>query len=329
VSSRDAWALLAITARRTEGRRRLRTLVPALGSGFVTQAVSEGVERAGLASRPAPVDWLRLLTAIVESTGSPRAKEAIRQQVPGQNTLLWDAIAAELAATQDERAAHQHELAMRRRLARLLLEDRETYAASRRFVEAFLALRFGDVLSFNFDSVLLPEGARPRKLRRDAAGWASLAADAGATRVWYPHGHASLPQSIVLGAHAYGARLRAMQAAFEDHARRGAPRPTTRHDTFVAVALERPLLFIGLSLTREEWTLWWLLSQRARFLARRPERERPPVFVFVKRPGREDPIEAHAAYASLSRATGLLGLTLLEFGEYAEGWRQLRAAVGF
>ncbi len=331
-----------------ELERSSRAVVPILGSGFVTQAAFSGAALFPPArgeKSPAPVDWISLLKGVASEFECGSATSHIHADVPGQTTLLWDAMVAELAGrpTADvsargaRKAAHVWESKMRRSVARRLREDVATVERSRPFVESFLRLGWDDVLSFNFDSVLLPPKVRPVHLELGAAKRASLVASVGKTRVWYPHGHLSEPDSIVLGAHAYGVRIAAMQAAFEKHARLAAPRPTQDFSSWVALLLERPLLFVGLSLTREEWTLWWLLSQRARFLARRPVRvegalvrnARPGAYVFARRPASSDRLEAHAAFQTLSRACDLLGLTLLSFDDFATGWKSLRSALGW
>jgi hypothetical protein len=303
-----------------------------LGSGFVAQAVHAGVKARPNARRPRPVDWLSLLRGVAEEFSLARALAHIERDVPGQTTLLWDSMLAELAGQRTDgvssRAAHVWEDELRRAVAERLLDDRATVRAARPFVKELLGLGFADVMTFNFDSVLLPDHVVPApRSKRPAASRASLAAETSGTTIWFPHGHASDPPSIVLGARAYGARIVAMQAAFDEHARLPAPRPTHGLPSWVAVALERPLLFAGLSLTREEWSLWWLLAQRTRFLARRPPEARPPAFVLVRRPEAVASAEQHVAFATLSRATELLGLELCEAPDHASGWRKLRRAL--
>jgi hypothetical protein len=326
-----------------------RTLIPVLGSGFVTQAVMAARHSApdGLAvvrakpgdSFPAPVDWLSLLRGVAKEFDCARAISHIEVDVPGQTTLLWDAMAVELTARSSGiQQAHAYESKMRRSVARRLRDDTLTYDLAQPFVESFLRLGWDDIVSFNFDSVLLPashtHGAsrghvRPKPLSTGAARRASIAARKDGTTVWYPHGHHSDPDSIVLGAHAYGGRVAAMQAAFDAHARKRAPRKSSGLDSWVATMLERPLFFVGLSLTREEWTIWWLLSQRARFLARRSTTKRPAAFVFARRPAPADKLEAHAAFQTLARACELLGIELLDFADYRSGWKKLRSAIGW
>lgn len=322
--------LVAAAAKRTEAGRR--ELVPVLGSGFVTQAVLDAARSTprGSGRRPKPVDWLELLRGVAADFGLSRAATLIEADVPGQTTLLWDSMLTELAAERRDptsRAAHKWEDELRRAVAERLADDRATDRAAKPFVRSFLKLGWDDVVTFNFDSVLLGERTRPEARATGPAARASIAAAASGGTIWFPHGHMTDPRSIVLGARAYGARVSAMGAAFDEHARVTPPRPSTRLPTWVATVLERPLLFCGLSLTREEWTIWWLLAQRARYLARRPSAERPPVFVFVRRPAPAERLEMHGAFATLSRACELLGIDLLSFGDYGVGWRRLRRAL--
>lgn len=300
-------------------------LVPALGSGFVTQAAVEGAHPL---RPPAAIDWPEILRGVATEFSCKRASAHIHQEVPGQTTLLWDSMLGELAG-RGAGAASEWERKLRRSVARRLREDVTMNELTRPFVESFLKLGWDDIMCFNFDNVLLPRATKPTHRVRSAARRASLVAELDGTRVWFPHGHQSDPDSIVLGAHAYGLRIAAMQAAFDAHARATAPRKAHELDTWVATALERPLLFIGLSLTREEWTVWWLLSQRARFLARRPAEKKPPAFVFAIRPSTHDKLEAHAAFHTLARACELLDLKLLEFSEFRAGWGKLRGALGW
>ncbi len=321
-----------------------RGVVPILGSGFVTQAVMSGAvmlpRDAKAEPRTKPVDWISLLLGVATEFECEAALRHIHADVPGQTTLLWDAMVAELArrssvASKRTAAAHRWETKMRRSVAKRLAGDVSTNTFSRPFVDSFLRLGWDDVLTFNFDSVLLPPLAKPTMRSTGVGARASLScaiegsskSDHRRTHVWFPHGHLSDPDSIVLGAHAYGGRIAAMQSAFDAHASKAAPRPRHELPSWVGVTLERPLLFVGLSLTREEWTIWWLLSQRARFLARR--KSPPPVYVFARRPASAEKLEAHAAFQTLARACDLLGLTLLSFDDFKEGWKALRDALGW
>jgi hypothetical protein len=233
----------------------------------------------------------------------------------------------ELAAASPERGAtFRHELKLRRSVAHRLVEHADSRAARERcqpFLDRLFSSGLTDVVTFDFDDWLAP-GARP------AAGLSrpELFVRRGATRVWHPHGYASHPQGIVLGARAYGVAVAELSAAFDRwaaRARKGGPGAAPR--SVVEVVLERPLLLAGLSLTREEWTIWWLLTQRARTLARRASA--PPAFVLARRPAADDSVEAHAQFATLHRYAALLGLRLLEVASWADGWRRVADALGF
>jgi hypothetical protein len=239
-----------------------------------------GRERVGHQS-PRPVDWYSLLEGVAREFRCSAATTHIVRDVPGQTTLLWDAMVAELA----QRSPHASG-------ARLGGEapprGRQAPARGRAHAPPLARLRAElprDRLArrdeLQLRSGLAGRGGAP--LVRDDRALAQglpLGARWG-TRVWFPHGHQSDPSSIVLGAHAYGVRIAAMQAAFEAHARKPAPRPTEALDTWVAAALERPLLFVGLSLTREEWDAV-VAAHPARPVPRAAPRGSPPARVRLR-----------------------------------------------
>lgn len=83
--------------------------------------------------------------------------------------------------------------------------------------------------------------------------------------------------------------------------------------SWVATAMNAPLVFAGLSLGREEWPLWWFLNQRARNHARRNLSWEIPTFAILIRK------EAEA----LETAAGLVNITLLPVDSYQEAWDRL------
>ncbi len=299
--------------------------MPVLGSGVIMQAFHEGEDRG----ERTPLDWAKLLLAVAEDAGLSRPKELLgRRDVPGQGTLVWESMILDrVAKSPAAGAAHRQELALRRLVARRLVEHADARAARERcqpFVERLLGLGWDDVVTFDFDDWLCPGGSLARGVRTRP----TLHVERHGTRLWHPHGYASRPESIVLGARAYGVVVSELASAFDrgvarakrDEAGAGPPR------TVVEAVLDRPLLLAGLSLSREEWSIWWLLTQRARYLARRPKR--PPVFVLARRPAPDEPVETHAAFASLHRHAALLDLRLLETSSWSDGWKKLGTALG-
>ncbi len=317
-----AWAELRAAARRDRASGR-RALVPVLGSGVLVQAFHAGPAGA----EKMPLDWPALLTTVAEEAGLMRPRELLgRREVPGQGTLLWEAMVLERAAiAPTEGATFRHELALRRLVARRLVRHPDAAAARARcqpFLERLFALDFDDVVTTNFDDWLAPRAAAARAPRPQ------VHVTRGETRIWHPHGHASRPADIVLGARAYGVVIAELAAAFDESVARArrARRPPVKPRSVVDVVLARPLLLAGLSLSREEWTLWWLLVQRARWLARKAER--PPVFVVARRPAADDPVEAHAQFATLHRYATLLELRLLEGSSWRDIWTRLGDTLG-
>ncbi len=135
---RNGWRHLE----RLAGGPNARSLVPVLGSGFVTQAVmSARLTMKPGDSFPAPVDWLALLRGVAKEFDCARAISHIEVDVPGQTTLLWDAMAVELTARSSGlQQAHAWESKMRRSVARRLRDDVLTSELAEPFVESFLRL---------------------------------------------------------------------------------------------------------------------------------------------------------------------------------------------
>jgi hypothetical protein len=316
LGSHAGWDELADLAVDSQARR---VLVPVLGSGFVAQAC-----RVGGSSPPA---WAssstNLLIAVARENDASDAAAFLDDGVPGQHALLWERMTVKIGTD----AAYRTDRRLRRALARRFLEDAETPGVAKAFVDSFLALGFEHVVSFNFDNVLNASVVRASS-RYSAGRWSMLSGRSGQTKVWYPHGHSSLPDSIVLGSRAYGTRIADFQEAFDRESKsyrsagsQGVPEITS----VVAAFMWRPLLFLGLSLTREEWTLWWLLAQRSRF---RKRKDPQPCFAVVKKPAPDD-ADGMAGFNSLQRAAEVVGLRLLVVKDHDTGWKRLAKALGW
>ncbi len=292
------------------------------------QAFREGPDRG----ERTPLDWASLLATVAEDAGLARPRKLLKERdVPGQGTLLWESMVLERVVTApDEGAAYRHELSLRKLVARRLVEHADSRAARERcqpFLDRFFSLGFDDVVTFDFDDWLSP-GSVPA--RDTNIGRPALHVTRGSTRIWHPHGHAARASGIVLGARAYGVALGELAAAFRRHVakeRKSNRASEHRVGTVIDAVIDRPLLLLGLSLSREEWTIWWLLTQRARFLSRR--RVQPAVFVLARRPAPDEPVEAQAQFATLHRYAALLGLRLLEASSWADAWKRLRGALPF
>lgn len=279
-----SWEALERAARQPGGRGG-RALVPIIGSGFNTQA-----------SRGKAKGWADLLREMAALAPSTRLSGAlIATDKPISMTLLWETMITEIAQ-RERRSASAVEKTLQRRVGQLLREAYPPGGLTRDFVNRFLSFGFEDILSFNFDaalgtdrSPLVPaRSSNPLELRVERSD---------GTRVWYPHGHIDRPASILLGMRLFGTYLESLRSAFARFkaatraprgsaplsapaARKAAVARRANASTWMDAAVEAPLLFIGLSMGRDEWPLWWFLNQRARNFARRRGKH-PRTFVFV------------------------------------------------
>lgn len=319
------WDLFRDWATRTDaGGRRL--IVPVLGTGFNAQA---GAKK----------DWGDLLRDVQRAV-KVRVDLPEGQGLVGNTTLAWEAMVLALANARNAMPSDV-ESELLEQAATLLDASYGPDGPTEAFARAFVAHRFRDVMSFNFDRVLHLEGARWRHAgTRGFSKTRSHLALPDGTRVWYPHGATSWPASIRLGMRNYGTYLKELEQArrgykgeeealerrllpelFVGERQRKASTAAQRARLWAAhrevarswltIAMNAPLVMIGLGMGREEWPLWWFLNQRARNHARREDA--PPVFVFMRR------VESE----SLRVACSLSNLHLLEFESFASGWDRL------
>ena len=314
--------------KRLEQAARSSQLVPCLGSGVNAHLVrlarrgAHGPSAAKL--ERATLGWAELLRETVRRI-APRAWPRLAPLLEGGGaaTLFWDHLTTSLAPEEDQAASAERRLQRTVRDLLVQLYDREVQAATGPLFDA-LTHRFEDAITFNFDPLLVAkvgaDGWRPKD-----ADWKhspiALCATRGQTRIWTAHGHASRPESILLGAHLYGRYIGVLQRAFGRHMlldRKavGAVPPANWLD----LAISRPLVFVGLSLGRDEWTMWWTLVRRARRWARHPTR-RPPTFIVTRRvPG--------PAFDFLDHNAKLVGAELLATDSHEEAWARLADTFG-
>lgn len=123
----------------------------------------------------------------------------------------------------------------------------------------------------------------------------------GRIRVWHPHGHARTARTMIAGIHRYTRSATFVFDAFQQFKseqgrllkrRAGAPDAVDVHNahrtddakefrTWVATAINAPLLFIGVGLSREEVDLWEFLHLRARNHANVAAANRPSIWRFT------------------------------------------------
>jgi len=291
-------------------------MVPVLGAGFNAQARKS-------------LGWRDLLVRVANDLGLgfevPPGEEIV-----GNTTLVWEAMLAEVASRSTQ-SPYLVERALERHVRTVLAHEYPPGGATRDLAERLASARFRDVISFNFD--LGFHVAPPGWVRREAGHYDPVrdhALHGTGARVWYPHGSVTDAASLQLGIRKYGLLIRRLELARRAHKRAGRAADKGRGQnavpgSWVDVAMQAPLVFLGMSLGREEWALWWFLNQRRRNLARaagrdRARQQRLTAFVLVQESER----------ARLATPASLAGLTLLSFpdGAFDPAWERVLTALG-
>jgi hypothetical protein len=305
----DAWRSFGEWALQKDKRGR-HALVPLIGAGFNAQA---GVRKS----------WAELLRDVQRSAG---LELDLPIDLVGNTTLAWEAMVLEASAASNKSPAD----AEKRLLRAMALELDRVYAPegrTRAFAERFLACGFSDVISFNFDRALQVQAPSWQRVR-PRFSTTRTHAQVGDTRIWYPHGCVSHPDSIHLGMREYGGFIAELERARKQYKLEESAlskRMRSREAVWVAqrvdpkswltLAMNAPLVFVGFGLGREKWPLWWFLNQRARNHARaRIER---PVFAFMQTQEAE----------RLRAAAQLANIQLLTFDSFERGWKRLFRAL--
>ncbi|HYV49534.1 MAG TPA: hypothetical protein VFA20_31965 [Myxococcaceae bacterium] len=320
VPHRKPWKWL----RQIRQERGAGGIIPAIGSGWNAQAVGTVFGWRDL------LEEIRKATRLTFHLPPP-------ELTTGNTTLIWERMLFDLA-WQTGQPPHQVESKLQTVVARTLRKFYPVGGVTDAFARRFLALGFEDVLSFNFDQGLHAEESawhQPKPLHPVT----NHCRVTGATRVWYPHGTVCDPPSIQLGLRAYSTLINDLELARQEYKasekelfgeRASTPRKSlpprpmadqwrvwgkqrARAASWVASAMNAPLVFAGLSLGREEWPLWWFLNQRARNHARRNLSWEIPTFAILIRK------EAEA----LATAADLVNITLLPVDSYQEAWDRM------
>lgn len=298
-----AWkAFETACSKRDEAGRH--TLIPALGTGFSAQARKR-------------LDWRDLLVRIAKDLSLTLHVPA-PDQISGNTTLVWEAMLTEIAVAENIQPG-KAEARLSRHVAKVLAKEFPPGGATHELAERITQARFADIISFNFDLGVHtnnPKFVRAEKRKFDPV-WDHAIHTETEARVWYPHGSVTDGLSLQLGQRKYGLlipKLEAARAAFKQAEKAGRP---PRH-SWVGMGISRPLVFLGMSLGREEWALWWFLNQRRRNLARQKLEASRPVFVLI---------QAHEADV-MKVAAQLAGITLLIFpdGAFNDAWKRVLKA---
>jgi hypothetical protein len=269
-----------------------RTVVPVLGAGV----------RSWLGLPRPFTSWLALLQRIARQLEVPTPE---LERAPGHKLIYQPWLIGEYEAlvhAYRERhyaseAPHIAENALIRNVVHPMLDVRRLQRHKLRTENraALLDLRFADWIDLSIDNAFAPT-IPPQEVVDGRIGRSPRTVQVplgSGTRAWHPHGfltgkHAET--TTILGVQRYARAVGGVVQAFEavkafhrrcnDAEKRLDLRilPGAPNSHWVHVALNAPLLLIGVGVSSEEWDLWTFLELRARAHARMGPEQRPPVF---------------------------------------------------
>lgn len=300
-----------------------RPCVPIIGAGLNLQAA----QIAGTQED----DWAGLLGRIARELDVPARKLKV---LPRPHLFRWESM-LRLWSRVKRVEPFQAEVQLQQ-LTCQYLRSLEASSSDRELYREFASARFADVLSLNFDrrvalSVESPrfksapspcsEGSHGETLYRHDL----LQRGSGlSTRIWYPHGDTKKYSTLKLGVRKYGFYVGTIE---EIHSGDGeswrVKRPWYQWDKvpgfdpsvprWTDAFRTRPLVFIGVGLSFDEWPLWSMLARRAAL----PRRQRTPAYY----------VTGSAVAPEHAGALANHGVQVLSFPSFVEMWDGIRSAI--
>jgi hypothetical protein len=261
-------------------------LVPVVGTGVNNEA-------ARIDLGEPEDDWASLVDAVGEETGMTGADHIA---LPDSFLAGWERLVVRTAQAHGIEPFEAERLLEKHVVTRLRKRENDASASSHTLYREFADAGLADIISLNFDRRIALAGAKevfvagPRRPREGPKGTtlyrhSRVSGRAGTTtRVWYPHGDTRRIETLRLGVRKYGFHLGLLQehvfrsdSSWRDPSAAVAPyisddeRPDhgwlepddERPPSWVGVFRSRPLVFIGVGLSPDEWSLWWLLQMRS------------------------------------------------------------------
>jgi len=302
-----------------------RTSVFVLGDGVNRQAARTPLKR--------PTEWQRILGAIWREAGGAPEDINLVEQSP---VALWARLVRQWSAHHRLSRARSQQ-AVRARLC-ALFEPIEAEERTRRLYARMLDGRLANVVSFSIDRRLVLHSGASSVVAHRARGsflqrYLEVTGPRGRTKVWFPYGETSRAASIDVGYAAYDERLMMLEecrAKLMDQNNRwdygfgpGLLPPISVYPglwdappSWSHLFLCAPLVFVGVSLPAEDWPLWWLLHQRARYFVPFEEWQIAETFYLTLR----DTDVRHLQ-------NGAAGIEVVTFEDYDQMWTLILAAL--
>ncbi len=232
-----------------------KTIVPIIGSGFNVHKFTDH-----------NLDWHELLKQVSRKLGLKN----INQDLLNQNCVAsWEDLIRQLVQKNPDKATYQIEKLAKKEVANILKQAKPTPHES-----TFDLTQFSNIISLNFDNYLQAKGSAPKgqKLNRNLEYKKALKS----STIWYPHGNISSYESIILGTRDYGMYITKLNHAFKQYKqkeRRYIKKQDYKKLTTISLtelnnsitartwlAMNANLLFLGCSLSPEEWPMWWFFK---------------------------------------------------------------------
>jgi len=308
----------------TLGQDEIRTSVLVLGEGINIQAAGPKASKDG---------WDQILKSLWFKAGGDTSDF----DHLGSTALQWSCLVDAYARRNGFRQTSA-EKSLQAALCKRLKQLEAKHLESKTLYAEILDANFANIVWFNLDRRIVRHVPASR-LKETSANKSLLhhGLRLAHTNIWFPYGDSSDPESIQIGHSNYDQRL----MEFEDY-RDGMMnswfgwdgsysqyelRPPgevywklwNKVESWYDLFFLAPLIFVGVSLSRDDWPLWWLLHQRARNFVpfRRNEDYECPETFYVTCKGADT---AHLRGAPA-------GIELVEFDSYNAMWSFLRKAL--
>jgi hypothetical protein len=295
--------------------------VPVFGYGLNIQAFKEA---GGHLKEP----WAATLDGILRDLPLTDRRKLAR--VPRFNHAIYDEMHCCFGEGKKRESPRRTFLA---RLARDLKLQNDG-GLSLKLYQDLHASEFRNILTTCVDDTFpLTIGASRRKPPGTSYEWESyrksvfrLGGSAQPTDIWQINGSVSAPQGIRLGTFSHAAIIAELESQRiglmnawrtssvrlmlpADFAQRKGPFTFNWFKQFMVF----PLILIGTSLDFSDWTMWWLLHQRARIFTVFEPKDRPPTIVLTSAEDPHTHLEGNPA-----------GIDRIEFATFDELWSTLR-----
>jgi len=182
-------------------------------------------------------------------------------------------------------------------------------------LEIFNPKKVSDVILLNFDLVietLLSKGQLPAPIEVVNSKIGISYREINGIKFWHPHGEVENPEKIQFGLRKYGMNLggvEELRKLFKQTERDSGYDLSQIKGSWYTAMIYNPLIFIGTSLSAEEWSIWFALTNRKRNYALKGIEQ--PIYTLNK----------SGAFCTLHSFTQTIPLT--EHADYNEAWLSL------